>query len=292
MGNRWGATMRAALALAMVMGGAMQARAGSSDGLVLRAAGFFDAEASDNGRCEIPTIDSGIPVSSFEMGLWNTFGIPTRSYPQSSCEGWMELINNNISQGITITKVDIRLRIAGAGRFRRTVPTRKGWPTACRAERNAKIFAGAHLFPLATTPEGYGNTGSGVPHVAFVNLFPMVSPQAIDCLRSQYLDLAPDVFTSFPVIIRATATGVADDGTKYKSNPIRFTLTLYQFCGNGRVDNFEMCDPNAPNTCNAGACDPDNGACTVDSSIACSTDADCIGTCVARGQPAECTCVF
>ena len=290
MANRWN-TVRAALAAVMLVAGTQAARAGD-DGLVLRAVGFFEAEASGAGTaCSIPSISDGIPVSSDTIGLSNTFGIPTIQYPQDSCQGWMELQNVMTSQGINIESVDIRLRIAGAGRFRQFVPTRKGFPSACSALRNAKVFTGAHLFPVGTDPN-FGNTGSGIPHVAFVNLFPMVNAQVINCLREQYSALPTDVYVSFPLIIRAVATGVKESGGKVRSNPLQFTLSLLHLCGNGRIDAGETCDPSAPNTCSIGPCNVLGGTCQLNPTVFCASDADCTGTCLPQGDPLECSCLF
>jgi len=290
MANRWN-TVRAALAAIMLVAGTHTARA-NDDGLVLRAVGFFDSTSSGAGSaCQIPTIDNGVPVSSDTIGLWNTFGIKTVQYPEDPCFGWMELQNSMTAQGVGIEKVDIRLRIAGAGRFRQFVPTRNGFPTACRSLRHSTVFSGAHLFPFGTDP-AYGNTGSGVAHVAFVNLFPMVNSQVIHCLREQYASLPSDVFVSFPLIIRATATGRTDNGDHVKSNPIEFTLTLLHLCGNGRIEAGEACDPSAPNTCNIGPCNVSGGSCSGAPSVQCTTDADCAGTCLPQGDPLECSCLF
>jgi hypothetical protein len=284
-----GQVMRIALAVATLVATASVARAGGTDGLVLRAAGFFEAEASSGGgSCTIPGIDSGIPVSSDENSLNNLY-----QYPLSACQGWMQLVNVMTAQGVSIEQVDLRLRIAGAGRFRQFVPTRKGFPTACLSLRKSKIFTGAHLFPYKAE-DGFGNTGSGAAHVAFVNLFPMVNAQVMSCLREQYAGLPPDAFVSLPLIIRARATGITDSGDQVRSNAISFTLTLSHLCGNGRVDfnALETCDPNAPDTCAVGSCNTTNFTCSQDASVTCVTDADCAGTCVPAGDPMECTCVY
>ena len=265
MRNRWN-TMRAALAVMVLVASAGVARA-NTDGLVLRAAGFFQAQsASGSGTCSIPTISTGIPYSSDTLGLWNTFGIDTIQYPQTFCDGWLELQNNMISQGVSIDHVDLRLRIAGANRYRQYVPTRNGWPTACKSLRHSQIFSGAYLWPLGTDPS-IVNTGSGQPNVAFVNLFPMVSAQVIECLREQYASLPSDVFVSFPVVIRAVAYGVADNGSNYTSNPNQLTINFLHLCGNGRIEFGEECDPGAANSC-----------VLVGSS------------CIPQGDPMECTC--
>jgi hypothetical protein len=283
--------VRTALAVTLLVAGAGSARAQSTDGLSLRAVGFFDAESSGSGTCTVPSSTSGVPVSSDVMGLWNTFGIPTIIYPPTACQGFMELENTMTAQGVSIQKVDIRLRIAGANRFRQYVPTRNGFPTACRNLRHSTIFAGAHLFPVGTPPE-VGNTGAGVTHLAFVGLFPMVDTQVLSCLREQYSGLPANVYVSFPLVIRAVATGITDSGKTLKSNPIQFTLTLLHLCGNGRIDNGEVCDPNAPNTCDIGPCDATAGVCRGDASVRCQTDAECAGRCLQEGDPMECSCLY
>jgi hypothetical protein len=263
------------------------------DGLSLRAVGFFEAAASSDGTCTVPSATSGIPVSSDAIGLSNTFGVLTTAYPDSRCQGWMELQNVMTSQGVSIDRIDIRLKIAGAGRFRQFVPTRAGFPTACRHLRKSTVFSGAHLFPLGTPPD-FGNTGAGVPHLAFVNLFPMVDGQVLGCLREQYAGLPSNVYTSFPLVIRAVASGITDNGERLKSNPLRFTLTLMHFCGNGRIEDSagEQCDPNAPDVCGVGPCDTTAQACRQNVAIFCQTDADCAGRCIQEGDPMECTCIY
>jgi hypothetical protein len=291
MNNRW-KRLRAALA-ASVLIAAGTANAGTPiDGLSFRAVGFFEAEASTGGdTCTIPTADDGVPVNSDQRGLWNTFGIPTISYPESICKGWLELQNVMTSQGVSVDRVQLSLRIAGANRFRQFVPTRNGFPTACRSLRKSTVFTGAHLFPFGTSPD-FGNTGSGQAHLAFVNMLPMVDAQVIHCLREQYAALPSNVYVSFPLIITAVATGISDSGQRLKSNPVRFTLTLHHLCGNGRIDNLEACDPNAPSNCGVGPCDVENATCRGNEKVGCQTDADCGGHCMQQGDPMECNCAY
>jgi len=291
MNNRW-KRLRAGLAVSVLIAAGTAHAGPPSDGLSLRAVGFFVAEASSgDSTCTVPSIDEGILQTSDQIGLWNTSGAATLGYPASPCGGWMELQNVMTEQGVSIDRIDLRLRIAGAGRYRQFVPTRNGFPTACLNLRKSTIFAGAHLFPLGTDPN-FGNTGSGAPNVGFANLFPMVDAQVIGCLREQYAGLPANVYTSFPLIIRAVATGTTDSGQKIKTNAIKFTLTLQHFCGNGRVDAGEVCDPNAPGQCNAGFCVPEEGTCKGNTSIFCQTDADCQGRCIQEGDPNECNCLF
>ena len=286
--RRW--TMRAAFGALMVLAAAHVADA-NTDGLVLRAAGFFEAESSQGaGTCTVPGVTSGVARSSDSIGLVDTLGVPTVEYPDNVCFGWLELQNAMLVQGVSVLQVGIKLKIAGAGRFRQFVPTRNGWPTACKSLRHATVFTGAYLFPI-TTPPNFGNTGSGAPQVAFVQLQPMVSAQVFQCLREQYGALPSDVYVSLPLVITATAQGITDNGSTVKSNPVNFTLTLNHLCGNGRLDVGEVCDPNAPNTCNVGPCDVVSHTCQRANTVPCATDADCSGTCLPAGDPMECSCV-
>ncbi len=285
MGNRW-QWLRAVLTAAIMVVGTAPARA-SDDGMVLRAVGFFDAESSGaGGQCTIPSSSSGIPVSSDVVSLTRTV-----VYPFSSCDGYVELQNVMTSQGISIDRMDMKLRIAGAKRFRQYVPTRNNFPAACRALRKSTIFTGAHLFPGGTPPD-YGNTAAGVGHLAFVQLLPMFDAQMFSCLREQYSGLPPNVYVSLPLVLNVTAHGITDNGEKVRSNPIEFTLTLLHLCGNGRIDEGEMCDPNAPDTCGKGPCDQTAHACRNQLSLSCVTDADCAGRCIQEGDPNECQCLY
>ncbi len=277
----------------MMMAGVVPAAA--DDSLVFRALGFYQGEADISEgsiTCEVPNIQAAFVDNGFSMGMWNSFGTPTMSFPDinnpfgNPCGGWIQLRNAMLVNGINLTRVELKLRISGAGRFKNQVPTRKGFPLACREFSKVKFYTGARLDPVDSDTTV---SNSGAPNVAFVQLVPMISPQLVNCLRGQYTSLSTDELSSLPLIIRAKAVGRADDGSSYVTNTIQYTLTLRHVCGNGRLDDGEECDPNAPNTCFLGTCQ--DGECG-DSGFPCFADADCIGTCAPAGDPFECGCVF
>jgi hypothetical protein len=225
------------------------------------------------------------------MGLWNTFGFATYHFPDENgpfanpCGGFMELQNNMDSQAVTIDHVELRFKIPGARRFRQSVPTRNGFPIACRELRRDNLFVGAVVGPV----NGTLDTGSGAPNVTFIQMLPLVSAQMIGCLREQYAPLSPDVFTSLPLVIRATAVGIGDAGDTFRSNSIPYTLNLRHTCGNGRIDDGEMCDPATPfNSCNDVCV---GGACSISGKL-CVSNANCTGTCIDANSPSECICTY
>jgi len=116
--------------------------------------------------------------------------------------------------------------------------------------------------------------------------------KVIGCLREQYAGLPANVYTSFPLVIRAVGSGITDSGDALWVASTYSLLTLQHFCGNGRVDASEECDPNAPNQCDGGVCDPSESTCKGNSAIFCTTDADCQGRCLQEGDPNECSCLF
>jgi len=284
--------------VAAVMLAAGSVHAGSNpNGIVFRAVGFAGGEAEISGgqiKCEIPDIQSAIREGNFSYGLWNTYGFESLFFPDTSnpfgnpCGGWIQLQSNLVDQGLQLEKVELRFAIAGAGRFRQFVPTRRRFPIACRDFRNYTLFAGATMNPVnSMTP----NSSSGAPNVAFVQMLPMVSPQLLGCLRDQYAGLSTDLFVSLPLIVKAKAVARADSGEVYNSNTIRYTLTLRHTCGNGRIDDGEFCDPNSTIDACSGYCNA--GVCTLPLGRGCVTDAECSqGTCVAPDDPAECSCTY
>lgn len=272
------------------------ALAADTDGLVFRANGLYRGEAdiSEEGiKCEIPSVGAAIPDGSFNMGLWNTFGSKTLQFPDANnpygnpCGGYLQLQNNMTAQGINVERVEVKLRIAGARRFRDLVPTRRGWPVACRGLRNVTVFAGTRLDPAGSKDQP---SNSGQANVAFVQLLPILTPQIIHCLREQYAPLPTTVYTSLPVVLSVRAFGRADNGDGFKTNPVQYTLTLRHTCGNARIDDGEACDPAAAtNPCLLGECA--SGFCG-STAVPCLSNADCVGSCIAQGDPMECTCEY
>jgi hypothetical protein len=272
-----------------------EAAAGNNpNGVVFRAVGWFKGKGEITAgeiKCEIPSVSTAIAEGAFALGMWNTYGVPTIYYPDinspfgNPCGVWIMLQNNARDQGLVIDRIRLRYRIPRAGRMRALVPTRNRWPIACRDFRNEIVFAGTRINPVNSSEE----TQSGAPNVAFIEMLPFVTPQLIGCLRSQYAPLSTDVFVSLPLVVRATAFATSDAGDTYQSNTIQYTLNLRHTCGNGRVDDGEFCDPQAPNTC-GGVCQ--NGVCSQNENLPCTDSSDCAGTCMAQGDPSECICVY
>jgi hypothetical protein len=283
-----------AMLLAVALAAGTAAADNNPAGLAFRAVGWFKgkAEISQDGiKCEIPVVGQAITDGVFAMGLWNTFGFATYHFPDQNhpfgnpCGGWIELQNNMENQAVAVDRVELRFKIPGARRFRQSVPTRSGFPIACRELRRDRLFVGAVVGPT----NGTLDTGSGAPNVTFIEMLPLVSAQMIGCLREQYAPLPPDMLASLPLVIRATAVGVGDAGDTFRSNSIAYTLNLRHTCGNGRVDDGEMCDPATPfNSCTDECL---SGVCGL-SGKACTTSLDCTGTCVDANSPSECLCVF
>ena len=276
--------------------GAMVVRA-SDDGLVLHANGFVRGKAdisSGSIKCEVPSTGTAISDGAFSIGIWNTHGSQTLFFPDDNngeanpCGGYIQLQNNSLFEGLNLDVVRLKFRIHGAKRWRTVVPTRDGFPTACRAMRRTPIFAGVRLDPLG----GPAHSSSGAPNVAHLQLLPMVRSELIHCLRSQYDPLPTATFVDLPLVIEARAYATSDSGSRYQSNTIRYTLNMRHTCGNQRVDDGEECDPDNPITavCNVGICK--DGECSGAKGVSCADNSDCIGQCMARGTPIECTCVF
>ena len=275
-----------------------RAVAGDTAGLVLRAAGWWQGTASvtnDNVRCEIPALDSASADGFFTMGIWNTFGEQTLQFPDRNsafanpCGGFLQLWNSMTKQGITLNRVQLSYRIANSKRFDSVVSQKKGFPTACNTFKKATLYAGARLGPNdPLAPVG----NSGAPNVAFVQVIPMVSPSLFSCLREQYASLPPDVYTDFPLVIKARASGFADNGDRFVSNVIKYTLDLRHLCGNGRLDDGEVCDESSSGLPCAGNAICVGNVCIGDPTRGCNDDADCIGTCHAPGSIEECTCTY
>jgi hypothetical protein len=296
--GRW----RVAAAMLVAMLGVGPARAASNpNGAVFRAVGWYKGRSTVSSgtiTCEIPTITSAIADGAFAVGLWNTYGFQTIFFPDPNqpfanpCGGWLQLRNNLIDQAIVIDSIDLRFSLAGARRYRAFIPIRNGFPVACRAMRRATLFAGSVLNPVNSTDDV---SGSGAPNVTFVQAVPMISPELVNCLRSQFTPLSTSTFTSIPIVATVTAHGTSDSGDQYRSNTVRYTTNLRHTCGNGRVDDGEFCDPYAPSTC-SGFCKIAQGeavgTCSQDDRLGCKIDANCRGDCLLPGDPSECICAF
>jgi len=271
--------------------------ADSTDALVFRQVGWWRGKAditSSEIKCEIPTVTTAIADGAFTTGLWNTFGEQTLFFPdpngifQNPCGGYLQFQNFLFDQFLSVERIRLKYRIAGAKRFRAFVPTRGGLPASCFQFRHATVFTGS-LIPPANSVD-HPVSGSGQDNAVFLQINPIVSPQLLYCLRTAYAPLAadPNLFQSLPLVITAQASARSDAGKNYKSNETSYHLTLRHTCGNGRVDDGEFCDPNSiVNTC-FGLCQ--SGICS-NNSAPCTTPADCAGTCIAAGDPMECNCL-
>ena len=285
-----------ALVAAAMLAAAPVHASNNPNGVVFRAVGFASGEAEISGgqiKCKIPDTDGAIRDTAFQYGLWNTYGFQSLSFPDvnqpfgNPCGGYLQVQNNLFNQAIQVERVEFRFAIPGAGRLRQFVPTRRKFPIACRDFRAATLYTGAALNPVGSP----GNSSSGAPNVAFMQMIPMVTPQLLHCLRSVYAGISTDMLLSLPLVIKATAVGRADSGDIYRSNTARYTLTLRHLCGNGRVDDGEDCDPMAPFDSCDGRCLA--GACSIPAGATCTVDADCLqGTCVAPDDPSECICTY
>jgi hypothetical protein len=285
-----------AATLVAVIGGGAEA---GSDGLVLRAVGWYKGteSISQSGiRCEVPNISNAIADGLYTMGIWNTFGEQTIQFPDRNsafanpCGGWIQAWNSMTQQGITLDRISLAYRIGGARRFSGAVSQRRGWPTACTQFRKSTAFAGVRLGPFDPTVPP--SSGSGLTNAAFVQILPMIPSSVFFCLREQYGLLPPDVYTDFPLIVKARLKGYADNGDSFTSNVIRYTLNLRHTCGNGRLDDGEDCDTTASGTPCSGFAVCVNNTCFGDPTRGCNTDADCIGTCQPAGSVEECTCTY
>jgi hypothetical protein len=284
----------AAALVALALAAGPVAATNNPNGIVFRGIGFFRGKSSVSSgtiTCEIPNTSSAISDGFFDIGLWNTFGIPNIYFPDPNhpfadpCGGWLQLQNNLSTQSIQLEQVNLTFKVAGAKRFRQFVPTRNGFPIACRQFRKATLFIGGLINPVTGPP----TSQSGASNTIFVQLLPMVSTQLFTCLRSQYAGIPTDVYSSLPLVIHAQAVGVSDVGDTYRANTVAYTLNLRHTCGNGRVDDGEQCDPTAVgNTCQD-TCDSNH--CSI-SGAACVSDGDCFGSCLPQNDPGECSCVF
>ena len=296
--GRW-AIGAAVLAWALATGAA---RADNNpNGIVFRAVGWFAGKGeitTEAIKCEVPTVTTAIAEGLFSTGMWNTYGFKTTYFPDinspfgNPCGGWIQLQNNLTDQAIQLDHIELRYKIPGARRFRGSVPTRNSFPIACREMRRDDAFVGAVVNPITSNQD---QSVSGKPNVTFIQMLPLVTPQMIYCLRSQYAPLPPDTFVSLPLVIRATGVGQSDSGDEYRTNTISYHLTLRHTCGNGRVDDGEQCDPGAPEVCFGFCAIPQgaaNGTCSHDAKKLCRSDVDCQGSCSPPNNPTECVCVY
>ena len=115
--------------IAMLAAAPCASVAGTVDGLVLRTGGFVRGEAeitAERIRCDVPGPASAIPDGTFALGLFDTFGVATRFFPDplnpfgNPCGGWLRVESALRTQGVTVEGVTLRYRLRGARALRPT----------------------------------------------------------------------------------------------------------------------------------------------------------------------------
>lgn len=175
---------------------------GNNDqGISFRAVGFFQGTVEE-AKCTIPTVQQSIVDTAFVIRLNDPFLDPGFPPFLASCIGFIELQNNLFNQAITVTAITFKYEIPGA---KIAIPSN----TAPNGQR---------VNP-ANSPE---TAPSGAPNVIFYQPTGQLIPSTLVLfLRQNILSFPP---LPFPMVIRATAFGVADNGDKFVANEVSYTV--------------------------------------------------------------------
>lgn len=260
-------------------------------GMLFRAVGWFRGKGevtADQIKCEVPTVATAIPDGSYSLGISRTAGVQTIAFPDPNnpfadpCGVYLAFQNNMIEQAVTLLQIKLRFRIAG-----------RRFPHGCRRLRRWALFMGRRINPVNSTEESL----SGAPNLVFMPMLFMVSPQLIRCLDEELVSTPPTDLPAVDLVIKAVGIGVTDSGDRIRSNRISYHLNLRRECGDGRLEVGEECDPaDASFASCEGTCDPTTMRCVFDGHLVrppvrqCTTDADCMLTCLPPGRPDGCTC--
>ncbi len=177
---------------------------GNNDqGVSFRAVGFFQGTAEE-GTCQIPAVESGIVDTAFTISLYSSFieaGFPPFL---ASCIGFIQLQNNLFNQAITVTDFVFEYEVPEA-----EIPIPSN--TAPGGQRINPVNSDE------TSP-------SGAPNVIFYQpTGQLLSSATVLFLRQNILSFPP---LPFPLVIRATAFGVSDDGDEFVANEISYVVEL------------------------------------------------------------------
>jgi hypothetical protein len=203
----WG---RLAVVSALLVAGCGGGSSGNNDqGIVFRAAGTFQAQASiqpDQITCTLPlTVESAIADNTGTISLSTTRFFPDANDPFGDpCGGWLQLINNLSDQFINVTEISLRYDIPGAAL--EVGP----W----------SISVGAAIPPSTFQ----GETPSGTPNVAFVSVIGNIVPNPIIVELNQNVNRLPA--TPYVMNVFIVARGQSDQGTNYETNEIGYTINV------------------------------------------------------------------
>ncbi|MEW6272735.1 MAG: hypothetical protein AB1689_25950 [Thermodesulfobacteriota bacterium] len=198
-----------ALVSAVLVAGCGGSGNNNDQGIVFRAGGTFQAQASiqpDQITCTEPvTVDGAIADNAASISLSTTRFFPDENDPFGDpCGGWLQLINNLSSQFINVTEVSLRYDIPGAA-----------------------IEVGPWSVSLGASipPTSFQNdTPSGQANVVFVSLLGNIVPEPIIAQLNQNVNRLPS--TPYVMNVFIVARGQSDQGTNYETNEIGYTINV------------------------------------------------------------------
>jgi hypothetical protein len=197
----WGVGLVVLVAAGAASCGSGGGEGDNDQGIAFRAVGFFQGTAEEE-RCTIPSVEESIVDTAFVISLNDPlldFGFPPSL---ASCIGFIELQNNLFNQAITVTAITFEYEVPGA---RIAIPSNT-------------VPNGQRINPANSTEVA----PSGAPNVIFYQpTGQMISAATVLFLRQNILSFPP---LPFPLVIHATAFGVSDNGDKFVTNEVSYTV--------------------------------------------------------------------
>ena len=207
--SRW-AAVSAVLASFGLASCGTQTTGSNDQGIVFQAVGIVrgpEQITEQQIQCTEPTTENAIADTSHNLDITFAREYPDRGDPFGNpCGGYIGLLNHLATLAINVTEIVITYEIPGAG-----IPLPSN-----------SVATGQRINPSTSDDDA----SSGQTNLLYIQLAGQIVPSSMIVFLNQNVNRLPQ--TPYTMNVFFVAKGQSENGTRYESNQIGYTLTITQ----------------------------------------------------------------